>query len=249
MPWGTAWAGRTSEGEVVPLTGVVALDGPSGTGKSSVARTLARTLDAQYLDTGAMYRAVTWAVLRAGVDPVDATATTKVVTAAQLEISTDPDKQQVTVDGHHVEEAIRTDPVTAAVSAVSAVPEVRTLLVAHQRSLIATALDQGGIVVEGRDIGTAVAPEAGLKVFLTASEEERAARRSKQNGLTGADHLAATRDALRRRDSFDSSRVTSPLRPAPDAVEVDTTTLTLAEVVERVVGLAQDRGLVGEEVR
>jgi CMP/dCMP kinase len=233
----------------VPLTGVVALDGPSGTGKSSVARSLARRLGARYLDTGAMYRAVTWEVLRSGVDPTDATAVAALVPTVRIAVSTDPDDQQVTVAGHHVEQEIRSEMVTAAVSAVSTVPDVRSALVAQQRALIAEAAEHTGIVVEGRDIGTVVAPDAPLKVYLTATVEARAARRSLQNGLSGTEQLAAVQEAIRRRDAFDSGRAVSPLRPASDAVEVDTTHLSLDEVVDHLVDLARERGLVVEEAR
>ncbi|HEX5495068.1 MAG TPA: (d)CMP kinase [Mycobacteriales bacterium] len=226
------------------LTGVVAMDGPSGTGKSSVARTLARTLDACYLDTGAMYRAVTWAVLRAGVDPGDTDAVTVVADKVRLEISTDPDDQRISADGERVDHQIRSQPVTATVSAVSAVPGVRATLVAAQRAVVADALAGCGIVVEGRDIGTVVAPDARLKVFLTASAAERAARRSRQDGRTGVGQVDAVQEAMRRRDAFDSSRAASPLRIAEDAVEVDSTHLSLTEVVEHLVALARDRGMV-----
>lgn len=226
------------------LTGVIALDGPSGTGKSSVARTLARTLGACYLDTGAMYRAVTWAVLRAGVDPGDAGAVAVLADKVRLEISTDPEDQRISADGERVDRQIRSEPVTATVSRVSAVPEVRATLVAAQRAVIAEALTGCGIVVEGRDIGTVVAPDAPLKVFLTASAEERAARRSRQDGRTGAGQVDEVREAMLRRDTFDASRAASPLRLAEDAVQVDTTHLSLTEVVERLVDLARDRGLV-----
>ncbi|HEY9388885.1 MAG TPA: (d)CMP kinase [Mycobacteriales bacterium] len=231
----------------MPLTGVVALDGPSGTGKSSVARSLARVLGACYLDTGAMYRAVTWAVLDAEVDLNDPDAIVEVANRVRLEITTDPDDQRVSADGERIDRQIRSVPVTAAVSAVSAVPGVRATLVARQRALIAEARDRCGIVVEGRDIGTVVAPDAPLKVYLTASPEERAARRSRQVGRTDAGQVEALREAMRRRDTFDSGRATSPLRAAADAVEVDTTHLSLTEVVDRMVDLARDRGLVVPE--
>lgn len=233
----------------MPLTGVVALDGPSGTGKSSVARTLARALGACYLDTGAMYRAVTWAVLRAGVDLYDTEAVADIAGKVRLEITTDPDEQRVEVDGERVDREIRSQQVTAAVSAVSAVPAVRSSLVATQREIVAEALSRCGIVVEGRDIGTVVTPDAPLKVYLTASAEERAARRSRQDGRTGVGQVEEVREAMRRRDAFDSGRADSPLRAAEDAVEVDTTHLSLVEVVERLVRLARDRGLVTEEHR
>jgi cytidylate kinase len=205
---------------------VVAVDGPSGSGKSTVSRRLAEALGAAYLDTGAMYRAVTWAVLDAGVDPSDAAAVAAVCARVRLEIGTDPGRQHVRVDGVAVEGPIRGVEVTAAVSAVSAVPAVRAALVARQREIIAAA---GRIVVEGRDIGTVVAPDADLKVYLTASVDERARRRSDENRVD-VDTTAAD---LRRRDKLDSTRAADPLRRAPDAVELDTTRLGIDEVVSR----------------
>lgn len=205
---------------------VVAVDGPSGSGKSTVSRRLAEALGAAYLDTGAMYRAVTWAVLRAGVDPVDAAAVAGVCARIHLEIGTDPRRQFVRVDGVPVDGPIRGVEVTAAVSAVSAVPAVRAALVARQRAIIAAA---GRIVVEGRDIGTVVAPDADLKVYLTASVDERARRRSGENRVD----VDATAADLRRRDKLDSTRAADPLRRAPDAIELDTTRLGIDEVVSR----------------
>lgn len=215
---------------------MIALDGPSGTGKSTVARALARRLGFRYLDTGSMYRALTWAVLRDGIDPQDADAVTDLAGRTRLEIATDPDRQRVTVDGQPVDREIRSQAVTVAVSPVSAAPGVRALLVAAQRELIAA----GGVVVEGRDIGTVVAPGAPLKVFLTASSDARAHRRSRQDGTT--DHRSTAAD-LDRRDAYDSGRVHSPLRPAEDAVHLDTTTLSIAEVVQQLVDLAVDRAV------
>ena len=213
---------------------VIALDGPSGTGKSTVARGLARRLGFRYLDTGAMYRAVTWAVLREGIDPDDADAVTALAERTKLVITTDPDDQHVSVDGHRVDREIRSRAVTVAVSPVSAAPGVRTLLVAAQRELIGA----GAVVVEGRDIGTVVAPGATLKVFLTASSDARAHRRSRQDG--GADHRSTAAD-LERRDTYDSSRAHSPLRAAEDAVPVDTTAMGVTEVIQRLVDLAEER--------
>jgi cytidylate kinase len=221
----------------VPFTGVIAIDGPSGTGKSSVARNLARRLGMRYLDTGAMYRAVTWAVLEDGIELDDADAVAACAAALDLEIDTDPDDDCVRVDGIQVDKVIRSAPVTAAVSAVSAVPEVRRLLVAAQRRLTAG----GSVVVEGRDIGTVVAPDAELKVYLTASPEERARRRAHQEARTSAEDLAATAAAIRRRDAYDSSRPTSPLRPAADAIVLDTTTMEEDEVVGQLLELAARR--------
>jgi cytidylate kinase len=211
--------------------GVVALDGPSGTGKSTVARRLAQRLGARYLDTGAMYRAATVAVLRAGVDPNDAGAVVDVVASSRIDIGTDPAAPSVSVDGDRVDDAIRSADVTAAVSAVSAVPEVRTRMVTQQRRLIGA----GGIVVEGRDIGSVVWPAARPKVFLTASAEIRARRRAGELGPQ-ADVDAVAAD-IARRDGLDSSRATSPLAKADDAVELDTTDLDIDTVVERLVSM------------
>jgi len=205
---------------------VVAVDGPSGSGKSTVSRRLATALGARYLDTGAMYRAVTWAVLQAGVDPGDAAEVASVCSRVSLDIGTDPTAPYTKVDGISVDGPIRGVEVTAAVSAVSAVPAVRAELVARQRQIIAAV---GRIVVEGRDIGTVVAPDADLKVYLTASVDERARRRSGEN-MVDVDATAAD---LRRRDQFDSTRAADPLRRAPDAVELDTTRLGIDEVVSR----------------
>jgi CMP/dCMP kinase len=212
---------------------VIALDGPSGTGKSTVARGLARRLGFRYLDTGAMYRAVTWAVLRDGVDPEDAAAVTELAARTRISVSTDPDHQHVTVDGRSVDRQIRSKAVTTAVSPVSAVPEVRALLVAQQRGLIGS----GAVVVEGRDIGTVVAPDAPLKIFLTASADARATRRSRQDGT---DRVGTAAD-LDRRDAYDSGRVHSPLRAADDAVHVDTTSMDIDEVIQHLVDLAVER--------
>jgi cytidylate kinase len=215
--------------------GQVTLDGPSGTGKSSVARALAVRLGASYLDTGAMYRAATVAVLDAGVDPEDAEAVTRSVTAARIDIGTEAGTELVQVDGVDVATRIRGAEVTRSVSAVSAVPAVRRLLVDRQRALVA---ETGAIVVEGRDIGTVVLPEATLKVYLTAAPEIRAERRAGQLGVTDPGQIAAIAADLRRRDEYDSSRADSPLRPAADAVVVDSSGLDRDAVVDRVLELA-----------
>ena len=205
---------------------VVAVDGPSGSGKSTISRRLAAALDARYLDTGAMYRAVTWAVLRHGVDPRDADAVAKLARSVELTIGVDPLESHVAVDGTPVDRPIREAEVTQAVSAVSAVTQVRALLVAQQRKIIDSA---ERIVVEGRDIGTVVAPDANLKVYLTASVDERARRRSAES----ATEQAATAADLNRRDKLDSTRAADPLRQAEDAVVLDTTALGIDEVVAR----------------
>jgi len=213
-----------------PFTGVIALDGPSGTGKSTVARRLATQLDARYLDTGAMYRAATVAVLRGGVELADTVSITEVVEAVRIEISTDPRNVSIMLDGVAVDEDIRAAETTAAVSAVSAVPAVRALLVAAQRELI----EGGGIVVEGRDIGSVVWPTAQPKVYLTASAQARAQRRA---GELGGDVDAVAAD-IARRDGLDSTRAASPLTQSADAIELDTTELDIDQVVTRLVELA-----------
>lgn len=214
------------------FAGVVALDGPSGTGKSTVARRLALALGTRYLDTGAMYRAATVAVLRAGIDLDDSVAVTGTVETAKIAISTDPQDVWITLDGDPVDIEIRSAETTAAVSAVSAVPAVRAHVVAAQRELI----DGGAIVVEGRDIGSVVWPTAKPKVYLTASPEARAARRAGE--LHAADVAAIAAD-IARRDGLDSSRAASPLVQAADAIELDTTELDIDQVVERLVDLAR----------
>jgi len=213
------------------FAGVVALDGPSGTGKSTVARRLAGRFRARYLDTGAMYRAATLAVLAAGEPDASPAEMTELVRAARIEITTDPDHIDVRLDGVSVSREIRSAEVTAAVSAVSAIPAVRTLLVDQQRAIIGA----GGIVVEGRDIASVVYPDADPKIYLTASADVRARRRAGELGAT-ADVRAVLSD-LERRDRLDSSRTTSPFSQAGDAVEVDTTHLDIDEVVNRLVDM------------
>lgn len=225
---------------------VIALDGPSGSGKSTVARALARHLQWRYLDTGATYRAATLAVLRSGTDLGDADTVAKAVAAATIVVSTDPDRPGTTLDGEDVSAVIRGPEVTAAVSAVSAVPDVRRQLVALQREL---AGDQGA-VLEGRDIGTAVFPEAPVKVFLEASPEVRASRRAgdADTGVTAGrgDVVQQVAADLARRDRLDSSRVASPLQCADDAVLLDSSALDADEVVQRVLQLTEAAGLTGD---
>jgi cytidylate kinase len=216
--------------------GVVALDGPSGTGKSTVARKLARRLGARYLDTGAMYRAATLAVLDRSVPLQDEPAVTEIVRSARIGITTDPGQVAVELDGRRVDAEIRSTPVTAAVSAVSAIPEVRTIIVGQQRALI-----EGPMVVEGRDIGSVVCPDAQVKFYLTASAQARAARRAAELGPV-ADVASVAAD-LHRRDELDSTRRVSPLIRAPDAVVVDTTDLSIAEVVDRLVDIVLERAV------
>jgi len=228
------------------LRGVVALDGPSGTGKSTVARKLAAALRARYLDTGAMYRAVTLAVLRAGVDLADTAAIAAVAKANVPQIGIEPmtaGGQVVRLDGVDVAEEIRGPAVTGAVSAVAGVPEVRSLLIAEQRRIIAGVVeDGGGIVVEGRDIGGVVAPNAELKIYLTASAAVRARRRSRQDIAAGRTAtVAATRADVDRRDALDTR--TTPLRPADDAIELDSSDLNVDGVIAALLSLVDERGL------
>jgi cytidylate kinase len=217
---------------------VVAIDGPAGTGKSTVSRGLARELGARYLDTGSMYRIVTLALVRAGVDLNDPGA---IAAAADvpLSIGYDPDVEQAFLGDEDVSAQIRGDEVTRAVSAVSAVSEVRTRLVAIQREL---ATGPGSVVVEGRDIGTVVLPDAPVKIFLTASAETRARRRNEQNIAAGLpDDYETVLADVRRRDHLDSSRAVSPLRAAEDAVIVDTSDMNQTEVVAALRDLVDKR--------
>lgn len=215
---------------------IVAIDGPSGTGKSSTSKAVATQLGLSYLDTGAQYRAITWWMVNNGIDMDDPSAVAAVAGKPEIVSGTDPSAPSIIVDGTDVAGPIRTQEVTSKVSAVSAVPEVRTRITELQRSIAAGA--ENGIVVEGRDIGTTVLPDADLKIFLTASPEARAARRNGE--LKGAD-VNATREALLKRDAADSSRKTSPLAKADDAVEVDTSDLTLQQVIECVVTLVEEK--------
>ncbi|OLT22739.1 cytidylate kinase [Actinomadura sp. CNU-125] len=213
------------------------MDGPSGSGKSSASKGVARALGLRYLDTGAMYRAMTWWMLRAGVPVEDAGAVAARALEPAIECGTDPDTPTITVGGEDVSGPIRTREVTNAVSAVSSVPAVRTRLVELQREIIGL----GGIVVEGRDIGTVVAPDAAVKVFLTASEEARAARRTLELAADPGVSAQVTQAEQARRDRIDSTRKASPLTKAADAQEIDSTELGLDEVIEAVVRLAKER--------
>jgi cytidylate kinase len=215
---------------------VVAIDGPSGSGKSTVAREVAAALGLRYLDTGAMYRAVTWLALRDQLDLSAAVELGELAENAALEIGTDPTDPTTVIAATDVSAAIRSPAVTAAVSAVSAVPAVRSAMVRRQREIIGG----GGIVVEGRDIGTTVVPDAAVKVFLTADPVTRAQRRNRQEGTADrAERLADTEADLRRRDTADSSRTASPLQQAPDAMVVDSSGLGVDEVVRAVLDRAE----------
>jgi CMP/dCMP kinase len=217
----------------------VAVDGPAGTGKSSVSRGLAHTLHARYLDTGAMYRIVTLAVLRAGIDPADQAAVGDAAAAVELSVSYNPDEDRSYLDGEDVSTEIRGDEVTQAVSAVSSVAAVRSRLVELQRAM---AQGPGNVVVEGRDFGTVVLPHADVKIFLTASAETRARRRNDQNVAAGLpDDYEGVLADVRRRDHLDSTRAVSPLRAASDALVVDTSAMTESEVIAHLLQLVKHR--------
>lgn len=215
------------------LVRVVALDGPAGTGKSTVARLTAERLGWRFVDTGATYRAVTLAVLRAGADPEDAGACEAVTREARVELSTDPAASVVLLDGEDVSAAIRQPAVTAAVSAVSSHPAVRAALVDLQRALMGTA----GAVVEGRDIATVVAPRAAVKVYLDARPEVRAARRARETRASSS----ATHGELTARDQRDNQ--TNQLAPSAGAIHLETSDLSLEQVVDEVVALVRATGV------
>jgi cytidylate kinase len=213
---------------------VVAVDGPSGSGKSSTARGVAQRLSLAYLDTGAMYRAMTWALLQSGIDLDDPAAIATAAEGVRLESGTDPLDPTIRANGVDVAEPIRSDEVTASVSQVAAVPRVREMLVDLQRATIGAS--EHRIVVEGRDIGSTVAPDAEVKIYLVADPAARAARRAAEDGSADA---TATELALARRDKIDSTRAASPLAKAPDAVVVDSTYMTLEEVIDAIVEIVR----------
>jgi cytidylate kinase len=225
------------------LRGVVALDGPSGTGKSTVAKRLAGALHARYLDTGAMYRAMTLAVLEAGIDPADPAAVAEFAPKVDLAIGIDPAAPTVHLAGADIATEIRAQRITSSVSAIAGVPAVRAVLISAQQRIIADVLGTGGgIVVEGRDIGSVVAPDAGLKVYLDASPEARAKRRSRQDAAAGRmTTVDKTRADVDRRDGLDTR--TTPLRPAQDAIELDTTHLDVNGVIAALLSMVDARSL------
>lgn len=216
---------------------IVAIDGPSGTGKSTTSRALATRLSAKYLDTGAMYRVATLHVLNQGIDPADSAAVIAATAVLPLSISDDPASTEVLLAGVDVQKDIRGPEVTQNVSAVSAIPEVRENLVALQRALAAKA---HRCVIEGRDIGTAVLVDAPIKAFLTASAEVRAQRRFDQDTAAGrdVDFDAVLADVVRR-DELDSTRAASPLKPADDAHIVDTSDMTMDQVLDHLIHLVE----------
>ena len=223
---------------------IIAIDGPSGAGKSTVSKAVARRLGFSCLDTGAMYRSIAWQALQDGVSLEDGEALGRIADMHEIGFSHesgDPFPRRVSISGVDVTDAIRTAEIDRSVSAVAAAPAVRQALVAQQQRIGRA----GNYVVEGRDIGTAVFPEAELKVFLTASAAERAHRRVAQNerrGVGSTDYAEVLAD-IERRDAIDSSRDTSPLKPAPDAVQMDSTGRTIEQVIERICALAQEKGV------
>ncbi|HYX77854.1 MAG TPA: (d)CMP kinase [Solirubrobacterales bacterium] len=210
---------------------VIAIDGPAAAGKSTVARALADMLGLTYLDSGAMYRSVALAALRAGVDPDDGAALRRVARDLEIDLA----GGRVWLDGEDVTEEIRAPEVSSAASRVAVHPEVRAAMIERQRTLLAA----GDYVAEGRDIGTVVSPGALLKVFLTATDDERARRRAAETG----DPLPDVLSAQSRRDARDREREHGALRAAQDAVQIDTTRLSVEEVVDRLVALARERSL------
>lgn len=223
---------------------IIAIDGPSGAGKSTVSKAVARRLGFSCLDTGAMYRSIAWQALQDGVSLEDGEALGRIADMHEIGLSHepgDPLPRRVSIAGVDVTDAIRTAEIDRSVSAVAAAPAVRQALVAQQQRIGRA----GNYVVEGRDIGTAVFPEAELKVFLTASAAERAHRRVAQNerrGVGSTDYAEVLAD-IERRDAIDSSRDTSPLKPAPDAVQMDSTGRTIEQIIERICALAQEKGM------
>jgi len=226
--------GRVNDGQRDDVSLVIAIDGPGGAGKSTVARTVATRLGLRYVDTGATYRALTWAALQQGVALDDAEGLTALAGRVRIELVTDPATPHVAVDGRRIDAEIRRDDVTGAVSAVSAVPGVRALLVARQQELLGQSALVGGAVVEGRDTASVVAPEAVVKVFLTADSEVRAARRAAEQGRGAVEDVAR---GLARRDALDSGRTSDPLGRAPGAILLDATDLDVDQVVDRVLAL------------
>lgn len=210
---------------------IIAIDGPSGSGKSTLGRMLARELNLLYLDTGSMYRAVALATIEARLDPADKEAVVTVAEIAEIDLEGDPDSLKVSLNDRDVTEEIRTETVTAMSSVVSTIPGVRRAMVARQREM-----GQRGAVLNGRDIGTVVFPDADIKFFLTAAPEERAERRFKEDSLTNSDvSFQQTLSEMIERDRRDSTRADSPLKAADDAIVIDSSGLTIDQVFARMM--------------
>jgi cytidylate kinase len=224
---------------------IIALDGPSGAGKSTLGRMIARELNLLYLDTGAMYRAASLAVIEAGVSLTDNAAIAEVVAQADINLEGDPDSLQVRLNGRDVSREIRTEEVSHSSSVISVIPEVRRILVNRQREM---GRRGGGVVLDGRDIGTVVFPQADIKFFLTAAPEARAQRRYEEDRLKARDAtFESTLADINTRDRRDSTRDDSPLRIADDAVVIDSTELSIEEVFERMVEVIRERQANGEK--
>jgi cytidylate kinase len=222
---------------------IIAIDGPSGAGKSTLGRMIARALHLLYIDTGAMYRAAALAVIKAGVSTMDEGAVADVVARADINLAGDPDSLQVMLDGRDVSEEIRTEEVSHSSSVISTIPEVRRTLVNRQREMGNRA---SGVVLDGRDIGTVVFPQADIKFFLTAATEERAARRYEEERMKERDAtFEATLADINTRDRRDSRRDDSPLRVADDAIVIDSTELSIDEVFERMMSEIRERQIRG----
>lgn len=212
---------------------IIAVDGPSGSGKSSVCRAVATQLGLDYLDTGSMYRAATWYVQSKGADLLNTAKITELISSVEVVPSTDPAEPGIKVGEVDVSDPIRGEVVTQAVSAVSAIPQVRDIMVTLQREIVARSYS--GIVVEGRDICAVVLPDAPVKVFLTADPRARAARRADEVGA----NMIETNASMEKRDHADSTRTMSPLEIARDATVIDTTYMQLSEVINQVIDLAR----------
>lgn len=218
---------------------IIAIDGPSGAGKSTLGRMLARKLNLLYIDTGAMYRAAALALLESDASTTDEEAVTRVVSASRIDLVGDPDSLQVLLNGRNVSDEIRTEEVSQTASVISTIPSVRRALVARQREMGR----RGGAVLEGRDIGTVVFPEADVKFFLTAKAEDRAQRRYEEDRLRERSvTFEETLADINTRDERDSARSDSPLRRADDAIVIDSTGLSIDEVFDRMMSIVRERG-------
>jgi cytidylate kinase len=215
---------------------VIAIDGPAASGKSTTARLVAERLKYLHIDTGAMYRALTFKVIERGIDPDDTETVKQLAEQTEIKLSRDEWGNRVWLDGRDVTDQIRSPQVTSLVSKISSIPEVRALMVRQQRRMA----EQGGVVLEGRDIGTVVLPEADLKIFMTANVRERAARRQKELANAGVKvDIESLEREIESRDQQDSMRKASPLRKAPDAIELDTSNLSIEQQVDFIVQRAE----------
>lgn len=217
---------------------IIAIDGPSGAGKSTLGRMIARELNLLYIDTGAMYRAVAYAITESGVSAADRTAVARIAENAEINLAGDPDSLQVTLNGRNISDKIRTEEISHASSVISVIPEVRRALVHRQREMAS----RGSVVLDGRDIGTVVFPNADIKFFLTAAPEERASRRYEEDRLKERDiTFEETLADINLRDQRDSTRADSPLAIAEDAVVIDSTELSIEDVFERMMQIIRER--------